>query len=70
MFRNTGELCFPDGTSPALADPDDSKFLHCAQATRAEYIVTGNKQHFPQDACGAVQVVSAGELLDRITLEI
>jgi hypothetical protein len=29
-----------------------------------------NKRHFPQEACGAVRVVNAGELLDPITLEI
>ena len=32
--------------------------------------VTGNKRHFPPGACGAVRVVNAAELLDRITLEI
>ncbi len=70
MFRSTGELSHPTGPAPALPDRDDSKFLHCAEAAKAEYIVTGNKRHFPQNACGAVSVVSAGELLDRITLEI
>jgi predicted nucleic acid-binding protein len=53
-----------------LLDPDDVKFLHCAVAGAAEYIVTGNKRHFPPEACGWVNVVNAGELLDRITLEI
>ena len=33
-------------------------------------IVTGNKQHFLQERCGEIPVVSAGELLDRVTLEI
>ena len=36
----------------------------------SEFIVTGNKRHFPSEACDPVRVVSAGELLDRITLEI
>jgi uncharacterized protein len=70
MFRNTGELFFPEGPASILPDPDDARFLHCAEAAQAEYLVTGNKRHFPQEACGAVHVVSAGELLDRITLEI
>ena len=70
MLRGKGELIRPEGSAPALPDPDDSGFLHCAQAARAEYIVTGNKRHFPQDICGTIRVVSAGELLDRITLEI
>lgn len=70
MLRSKGELIRPEGPSPALPDPDDSKFLHCAETARAECIVTGNKRPFPPDVCGAVRVASAGELLDRITLEI
>jgi hypothetical protein len=48
----------------------DTKFLQCAQAAQADYIVTGNKRHFPAASYGATRVVNAGELLDRITLEI
>ncbi len=70
MFRARGEFIAPAGPEPLLPDPGDAKFLHCAEAAQAEYLVTGNKRHFPQEACGAVRVVSAGELLDRITLEI
>jgi len=33
-------------------------------------IVTGNKRHFPHAPYGATQVVSAGELLGQITLEV
>ena len=58
------------GANRGLPDLSDAKFLHCAQAAQAEYIVTGNKRHFPQDVCGAVCGVSTGELLDRITLVI
>jgi uncharacterized protein len=70
MLRDKGELIRPVGSSPALPDIDDGKFLHCAEAAQAEYIVTGNKRHFPQDLCGVIRVVNAGELLDRIALEI
>jgi putative PIN family toxin of toxin-antitoxin system len=28
-------------------DPDDDKFLECADAARADYLVTGNQRHFP-----------------------
>jgi putative PIN family toxin of toxin-antitoxin system len=30
------------------ADPDDNKFLECADAARADYLVTGNQRHFPK----------------------
>lgn len=29
-------------------DPDDNKFLECADAARADYLVTGNQKHFPR----------------------
>jgi putative PIN family toxin of toxin-antitoxin system len=28
-------------------DPDDNRFLECADAARADYLVTGNQRHFP-----------------------
>jgi predicted nucleic acid-binding protein len=70
MFRDNGELVVPRTVARDLPDPDDAKFVHCAETAQAEYLVTGNKRHFPAEECGTVRVVSAGELLDRITLEI
>ena len=29
-------------------DPDDNKFLECADAARADYLVTGNQRHSPR----------------------
>ena len=29
-------------------DPDDNKFLECADAARADYLITGNVRHFPR----------------------
>lgn len=52
----------------ASPDPGDTKFLHCALAARADFLVTGNKRHFPEASYGPTRVVSAGELLGRITL--
>ncbi len=34
--------------SHVTADPDDNKFLECADAARADYLVTGNVRHFPK----------------------
>jgi uncharacterized protein len=70
MFRRQGELFRPGGSGAALTDPADTKFLQCAEAAQADYIVTGNKRHFPESAYGVTRIVSAGELLDRITQEI
>jgi putative PIN family toxin of toxin-antitoxin system len=29
-------------------DPSDDKFLECADASRADYLLTGNQRHFPK----------------------
>ena len=44
--------------------------MACALAAQADFVVTGNKKDFPEDQLGATQVVSAGELLNLITLEL
>ena len=30
------------------SDPEDDKFLECADAARADYLITGNQRHFPK----------------------
>src|SRR5580704_6066471 len=30
------------------SDPDDNMFIECADAGRADYLVTGNQKHFPR----------------------
>jgi putative PIN family toxin of toxin-antitoxin system len=37
----------PGRTLQIARDPDDNKFLECADAARADYLVTGNQRHFP-----------------------
>jgi len=70
MFRSKGEFFLPDVSAAVSTDPADTKFLHCAQAAQADYLVTGNKRDFPDASYGVTRVVNAGELLDRITFEI
>ena len=69
MLRSQGELFEPKRSPLASPDPRDSKFHDCAHTARADFIVTGNKRHFPDAPYGLTQVVNAGDLLDRITLE-
>jgi uncharacterized protein len=70
MLRGKGEIFRPEEFPVVSPDPADTKFLHCAQAARADFVVTGNKRDFPDGSYGSARVVSAGELLDRITLEM
>ena len=66
MLRSQGEeVQDPAPLTSGLPDPGDDKFLACARAAGADFIVTGNKRHFPPRACGAIRVANAAELLDR-----
>lgn len=70
LLRSQGEeIEKPEPLASSLPDPGDDKFLACAKAASVDFIVTGNKRHFPPRACGAIRVVNAAQLLDRITLE-
>jgi putative PIN family toxin of toxin-antitoxin system len=43
-------------------DPDDNKSLECAHAARADYLVTGNQEHFPR-FWKNTRVITSGELI-------
>jgi predicted nucleic acid-binding protein len=63
MLRKNGLLFAPplSGVSP---DPNDDAFIACALKANADFIVTGNKRHFPCASCGTAQVVNGREFLD------
>lgn len=62
----TSKLVTPTRTLSVTRDPADNKFLECADAARANYLVTGNKRHFPK-MWGETKVVNAKELIRTIT---
>jgi uncharacterized protein len=49
----------------ACSDPDDDVFLECAQAAKANFLVTGNLKHFPT-SWRDTKVVSARQFLDAL----
>lgn len=54
------------GARLALArDADDDRFLECAAAARAHFLVTGNLKHFPAEHAGT-RVVNARGLLEAL----
>lgn len=70
LLRQCGNFVAPPGIPHVSPDPDDDKFIACALTGNAEFMVTGNKKHFPQSQLAGVKLVSAGELLELITLEL
>lgn len=47
LVKNRGHLVSPSRPIEVTSDPDDNIFVECADAARADYLVTGNRKHFP-----------------------
>ena len=48
LIKNHAQVVKPTRPLHAAKDPSDDKFLECADAARADYLVTGNQRHFPK----------------------
>jgi uncharacterized protein len=47
LVKNHVEVVVPAGLPQITPDPADNIFLECADAARADYLITGNQRHFP-----------------------
>ncbi len=48
LARNRAQVVHPRDKLEVTSDPEDNKFLECADAARADYLITGNQRHFPR----------------------
>lgn len=48
LIKNRAQLVNPGRALQVAKDRDDDKFLECADAARADYLITGNPRHFPE----------------------
>lgn len=64
QIRAGGELTSGQPFAIPLPHPDDEPLLEVAFSSMAEYLVTGNLRHFPQECRQALRVVSPREFLD------
>src|ERR1035441_4418577 len=48
LIVSHSHLVKPSRILQVTKDPDDNKFLGCADAARADYLVTGDQRHFPR----------------------
>ena len=48
LIKNHTYTVVPTRRLHVTSDPDDNMFLECADAARADYLVTGNQKHFPR----------------------
>jgi putative PIN family toxin of toxin-antitoxin system len=47
LIKNHGHLVAPSRRIEVTSDPDDNIFVECADAARADFLITGNRKHFP-----------------------
>lgn len=68
ILEQHAELVKPKEKFDAVKnDPADNKFLECAVAGKADYLVTGDKkQLLPLKAFGGIPIISPKEFLDRL----
>jgi len=65
-IRDTAELVQPArGIQEIKRDEPDNRFLECADAAGAEYIVTGNTKHFPQ-VFENIKIVTPQQFLELV----
>jgi uncharacterized protein len=47
LIKNQSHLVTPSRRIEVTSDPDDNVFVECADVARADFLVTGNRKHFP-----------------------
>jgi putative PIN family toxin of toxin-antitoxin system len=65
LIRNRSHLVAPVRRLEITPDPDDNLFLECADAARADYLVTGNQKHFPK-FWKATKVITPREFISLV----
>jgi len=48
LIKNHAHVVKPSRLAQVTSDPADNMFIECADAARADYLVTGNQRHFPK----------------------
>ena len=57
-IRTACTIINPQPGKPLTEDPDDTMFLECAQAAKADYLVTGDTDHFPKGRWKYTEIVT------------
>ncbi len=69
LIRSRVRLVKPRHPLHITPDPDDNKFLECADAARADYLVTGNQRHFPK-YWKKTKVISSREFVSLVAPQL
>lgn len=69
LIKKRAKNVTPTLTLSVSPDPDDNRLLECAEAANADYLVTGNRRHFPATYRNTL-VVNARQLIEIITPDL
>jgi putative PIN family toxin of toxin-antitoxin system len=65
LISNRSHIVKPRRSLHMTIDPDDNRFLECADAARADYLLTGNQQHFPR-FWNRTKIISPREFMEVV----
>ncbi|HVO81254.1 MAG TPA: putative toxin-antitoxin system toxin component, PIN family [Terriglobales bacterium] len=65
LIKNHTRLVQPTHALHVTSDPSDNIFVECADAARADYLVTGNQRHFPK-LWKNTKIITSSEFLSVI----
>lgn len=63
LLKSRSYAVAPARQLEVTSDPDDNMFLECADAARADYLITGNQKHFPK-FWKKTKVITSREFID------
>jgi uncharacterized protein len=65
LVRNRSTIISPRVRLDVSSDPGDNKFIECAEAARADYLITGNRRYIPK-FWKSTKVISAREFVEAV----
>jgi putative PIN family toxin of toxin-antitoxin system len=66
LVRKRAHSVTPNRMLHVTSDPSDNIFLECAEAARADYLLTGNVQHFPR-FWGKTKIITSRDFVSLVT---
>jgi len=63
-IRDASQVVHPARMLSECRHDEDNRFLECAETARAEFLITGNRRHYPTE-WKQTAVVNARQFLDR-----
>jgi putative PIN family toxin of toxin-antitoxin system len=65
LIKSRSHRLVPSRIPQVTTDPADNMFVECADAARADYLITGNVRHFPK-FWKSTKIITAREFLNII----